>query len=128
MPHCIPVANNQGLAAAGTARGVTVAVVNIAGIDDLQSFAQPDPSSPRQCLGRRRRDVQHLVVGVKRREMQWHVGAEVVADPAHSAAISASLSFCPGMSNVVISTHTSVSFRRYMRVSSTSARCPTQTR
>jgi len=69
------------VAAAGTAGGVAVAVVNIAGIDELQSLGEPDSARSRQRLGRRGRDVQHLVIGMKRGEMQRHIDAQVVPYP-----------------------------------------------
>ena len=68
-----------------------VGVVHVAGVDVAQPVGQRDLARPRQRRRRRRRDVAHLEVGMERGEVQRHVGAEVLGDPARSSAsISAS--------------------------------------
>jgi hypothetical protein len=65
---------------------------------------------PAQRGGGRGRDVEHLVVGMEGGEVQGHVGAEFLARSIRvRALISASESFRPGMSRVVISNQVFVS-------------------
>jgi hypothetical protein len=57
-------------------------VVHVAGVDVVQSGFERDVARTRECRRRRGVDVSHLVVGMKRGEVQRHIRAEFFHDPA----------------------------------------------
>src|SRR5690606_22512667 len=78
----IPVAFDQRGLAAGTERRIALAVVHIAGVDVVQACAQGDVARANQRRRRCRRDIRHLVIGMEGGEMQRHIGAQLVENPA----------------------------------------------
>ena len=67
----------------------------------------------------------HPPVRMERGEMQRHIDAQFGGDPtAQRAELGVAESFSPGISSVVISSHTFVSRRSHTSVSSTSASRP----
>ena len=78
----VPVAHDQGRAAAGALCGVAVDVMHVAGIDVLQTRLARDAPRPAQGRGRGRCDVAHLEIRMKGAEMQGCVITELVSHPA----------------------------------------------
>ena len=81
LVDAVPVPFHHGGTAARADGPAAVGVVNIAGVDEPQPVSLRDLPGPAQCGRRRRRNVAHLEIGVKRGEVQRDVDAEVVRDP-----------------------------------------------
>src|SRR5665647_471392 len=81
LPDLVPVAHDQRRPAARAKGGIALLIVDIAGIDILQTFAQGDIPGAYQGAHRRGRNVRHLVIRVERRKMQRHIHAELLSDP-----------------------------------------------
>jgi hypothetical protein len=73
---------DQPRAATGAESAGADVVAQVADVDVCEAVAKRDAA--RTLQGRKRRGgvVQQTEVGVKRREVQWHIGAQVGEDPA----------------------------------------------
>src|SRR2546429_2641978 len=78
----VPVALDEAGVTARAPGAASLPVVHVAGVDVVQAVGERDVTGASQRRGRRARLIQHLPVRVKRREVQRHVGAEPVCDPA----------------------------------------------
>src|SRR5262249_5886125 len=78
----VPVAPYQPFTACMTIGGLTGGTVNVAGVHVTDARLDGDAPRHPECVRRRRRCVHHLPVRVEGREMQRHIGAEVVHHPA----------------------------------------------
>src|SRR6516162_6954868 len=78
----VPVAADEGGAAAVAIGALARAIVDVAGVDVTQTRLQRDAPRRLQRRRRRRRRVHHLPVRMKGREVQRHVGAETLHHPA----------------------------------------------
>src|SRR5487761_2502122 len=82
----VPVADDQRLSAFGAERCAAAQVMHIAGIDMLQSGRLGDLACLCQIAGRCGRNIGHLVIGMKRGEVQRHIRSQFLRDPfAHLA-------------------------------------------
>ena len=77
----VPVAPDQLLAAAVAIGAAAGLVVDVAGVDVAQAVAHGDLARAGQGRARGRRHVQHLVVGMEGREVERHVGPEMLHEP-----------------------------------------------
>jgi hypothetical protein len=82
LREIVPVAADEGRAAAVAIGALARAIVDIAGIDVTQTRFHRDAPRRLQRRRRRRRRVRHLPVGMKGGEVQRHVGAEMLHHPA----------------------------------------------
>src|SRR5262245_33113505 len=85
LAKAIPIALDDAGAATGTVGALPFGVVRIPSVDVVQTSPPSPVAGTTQRLGRRRRRVEHLEVGVKGREMQRHVRAEVLDEPVAQA-------------------------------------------
>ena len=108
----VPVALDEERAAGMAAGRLAVAVGHVARVRVAHPVGEGDAARADQGRRRRGRHVEQLVVGVEGPEVQRHVRPELIDHPAAAQSSSASESLCPGMSSVVISTHTRVSCTR----------------
>src|SRR6185503_8390500 len=122
----VPVAHDQRFAARRAIGRASALVVHVAGVDVVEPCAQRNRARPHERGRRRGPDVGHLQSGWKAVKCSGTSGPRWLRTHLHSASISASESFLPGISSVVISVQTPVSLTRYSSVSSTGCRCPPQ--
>ena len=81
----VPVTLYQQISASRTPGAASFTVMDVARVDIVQSLVTGDPPRAGQGRRRRRRGIQHLPVRVKGREMQRHLGSEVVEYPLGEA-------------------------------------------
>src|SRR5262249_2575276 len=77
----VPIATNQCCAAAITISSLTCGVVNISRIDVMNACSHGYLASPLQRCRWCRRNVPHFPVGMECREVQRHIGAEMIHQP-----------------------------------------------
>jgi hypothetical protein len=82
LPKRIPVPLDQQLPASVAIGALADGVMNIAGVHVAESDSGRDGARLAQRLCRRRRHIQHLVVGVEGSEMQGNVGTEPLQNPS----------------------------------------------
>ena len=79
--NSVPVTADDACAAGMTVGALPCLVMNVAGVDVTQPRRLRNFPCERQCGRRRSRHIAHSPIGVKRREMERHVGAEPIHDP-----------------------------------------------
>ena len=84
--NSVPVTANDACAAGMTVGALSCLVMNVAGVDVTQPRPLRNFPCERQCGRRRSRHIAHSPIGVKRREMERHVGAEPIHDPFRERA------------------------------------------
>src|SRR5437867_11111842 len=85
-PDRVPVAHDERRAAAGAPRRLPVGVVDVADVDEAEAAGERDGAGADEGHGGRAHPVEHLEVGVEGREVERHVGAQVLEDPVALAS------------------------------------------
>src|SRR5262245_40167270 len=79
--HVVPIAANQHCTAGITISSLTCGIVNIPRIDVMNARIHGYLACPLQRLRRCRRNVPHFPVRMEGREVQRHIGAEMIYYP-----------------------------------------------
>ena len=81
LAKLVPVTLDQQFAATRTPSAAAFAVMDVSGVNVMQTLRTGDLA----CTGKRCRwcvrFIEHLEVGMKRREMPWHIRSEIFRKP-----------------------------------------------
>src|SRR5205823_11806891 len=77
----IPVALDQQFAATWTPGAATLAVMDVSGVNVIQTLRTRDLASAGERCRWRVRFIEHLEVGMKRREMPRHLRPQIFSKP-----------------------------------------------